>query len=104
MDARQQQGNLHCTFAPEEYKLPEGVDARLTYNPAEKKLYVHLFEYPASEKLILPGYKDKVRYAQLLNDNSELIFKSSENPNAVEMQLPKVKPPYEVPMIELLLK
>lgn len=94
----------HCTFAPEEYKLPEGVDARLTYNPENKKLYVHLFGYPVSGKLTLPGYKGKIKYAQCLNDDSELLLTFPEQTNVVVLQLPKIKPPYEVPVIELSLK
>jgi alpha-L-fucosidase len=38
----------NCTYAPEEYKLPDSVNTRLTFNPTTKKLYVHLFDYPSS--------------------------------------------------------
>jgi alpha-L-fucosidase len=93
----------NCTFAPEEYKMPEDVDARLTYSPAEKKLYVHLFEYPSSGKIVLPGYKGKIKYAQLLNDDSELLMNAPTDSDAIEVQLPKLRPPYEVPVIELIL-
>ncbi len=93
----------NCTFAPEEYKVPEGIDARLTYNSKERKLYVHLLAYPSSGKVILHGYKEKIKYVQLLNDNSELPMKTSADSDAVEIQLPKERPPYEVPVIELIL-
>jgi alpha-L-fucosidase len=93
----------NCTFAPESCKLPEGLDARLTYNPGTGKLYVHLFTYPSSGKIILHGYKSKVSYAQFLNDGSELLMKASVDNNDVEIQLPLVKPLYEVPVIELTL-
>lgn len=93
----------NCTYAPEEYGPVESVDARLTYNPTEKKLYIHLFDYPASGRLVLPGYKGKIKYAQLLNDDSELLMKTSTGTNDLEIQLPKVRPPYEVPVIELVL-
>src|ERR1700743_1436558 len=64
----------NCTFAPDTYKIPEGT--KLTYNKAAGKLYVQLFSYPQG-KLILPGYKGKIKYAQFLNDSSELLYKES---------------------------
>ena len=91
----------NCTYAPEEYKLPDSVNTRLTFNPTTKKLYVHLFDYPSSGKVVLPGYKGKIRYAQLLNDDSELIMNPSAVSDDVEIRVPKVRPPYEVPVIEL---
>jgi alpha-L-fucosidase len=91
----------NCTYAPEEYKLPDSVNTRLTFNPTTKKLYVHLFDYPSSGKVVLPDYKGKIRYAQLLNDDSELIMNPSAVSDDVEIQLPKLRPPYEVPVIEL---
>ena len=94
----------NCTYAPDEYKAPTGLDTRLTYNPVEKKLYIHLFEYPSSGTLTLPGYSSKIKYAQFLHDHSELPFKSGENSGDVVLQLPKTKPPYEVPVVELILK
>ena len=42
----------------------------LTYNPKTNRLYVHLLAWPMGE-LVLPGYADKVKYAQLLHDASE---------------------------------
>ena len=94
----------NCTYAPEEYKEPDGLDARLTYNAAEKKLYLHLLEYPSSGTVSLTGYKEKIRYARLLNDDSEIFYKLQDNGETIQLQLPKVKPPYEVPVIELDLK
>ena len=58
-----------CTFAPEGFAIPAGT--RLTYNPATKRLYVHLFTYPEGN-LTLPGYGGKVQYAQFLHDASEI--------------------------------
>jgi alpha-L-fucosidase len=91
-----------CTYAPDTYKIPEG--AKLTYNKATGKLYVHLFNYPKG-KLILPGYKGKIKYAQFLNDYSELLYKPSDsNSNDLVLALPDRKPPYEIPVIELTLQ
>ncbi|MDD4822014.1 MAG: alpha-L-fucosidase [Bacteroidales bacterium] len=94
-----------CTYAPDEYALPKGIEARLTYKASAKRLYVHLFDYPTDGKLTLPGYSGKIKYAQFLNDDSELKFQSDkENASDVVLQLPTQKPPYEIPVVELILK
>lgn len=90
----------NCTFAPDTYKIPEGT--KLTYNKAAGKLYVQLFSYPQG-KLVLPGYKGKIKYAQFLNDSSELLYKET-NGNDLELTLPAQKPLYEIPVIELTLQ
>jgi alpha-L-fucosidase len=90
----------NCTYAPDSYAVPEGT--KLTYNAATKKLYVHLFTYPADGKLVLPGYSNKIKYSQLLNDHSEVINKpSTANEGDLVVTLPKKKPLYEIPVIEL---
>lgn len=94
----------HCTYVPAEYKAPENIDTRLTYNPATKKLYIHLFDYPAGSSIVLPGYKGKIAYAQFLNDDSELMYKPVENTQDVQLSLPATKPPYEIPVIELVMQ
>jgi alpha-L-fucosidase len=90
----------NCTYAPDTYKIPEGT--KLTYNKAAGKLYVQLFSYPQG-KLILPGYKGKIKYAQFLNDSSELLYKET-NGDDLEVTLPAQKPNYEIPVIELTLQ
>ena len=94
----------HCTFPPDEYNLPASMDDRLTYNPDTKKLYLHLFHYPDNGELVLPNYNGKISYAQLLNDDSEVPFKAGDNTTDLVLKLPKAKPPYEIPVIELSLK
>src|ERR1700761_5322595 len=49
-----------CTFAPAEFKAPD--NTRLTYNPSTKRLYVHLYDYPAGGTITLPGYAGKIKY------------------------------------------
>jgi alpha-L-fucosidase len=90
----------NCTYAPSEFKTPD--NTKLTYNPQTKRLYVHVYNYPADGKLILPGYKGKIEYAQFLNDYSEL--KYTPNGNDLELTLPQNKPHFEIPVVELTLQ
>jgi len=100
-----------CTQAPDEYKAPD--NCLLTYNPQTKRLYVHVLEWPF-RTLHLTGYKGKIKYAQLLNDASEIRFResgqagynTSENSgvNDIMLTLPVERPNVEVPVIELFLE
>lgn len=98
-----------CTEAPEGFKAPE--NTLLTYNPATKRLYIHLLDYPV-ERLLLEGYAGRVKYAQFLHDRSELKF--GEAPFSItyqeelkeedlSLELPVIKPDVEIPVIELIL-
>ncbi|MDP4149646.1 MAG: alpha-L-fucosidase [Bacteroidota bacterium] len=89
-----------CTYAPGSFTQPEGT--KLTYNPAAKRLYVHLYQFMAGGTLTLPGYAGKIKYAQLLNDESEILY-TTEGSDVV-LKMPKARPPYEIPVIELMLK
>ena len=105
-----------CTQAPAEFATPH--DARLTYDPQRKLLFVHLFSWPY-KNLVLSGkaYLDRLDYAQLLHDGSEVglaRFEAGDNPaghtqfnageDAVVVQLPQTEPGVEVPVVELMLK
>lgn len=99
-----------CTEAPEEFKTPK--DCRLTYNSEKNRLYVHIFSWPY-KFLFLEGkeYKEKVVYAQLLNDRSEIKLEVNEwykkqigEVEGIILSLPPFKPKVEVPVIELFLK
>ena len=59
------------------------------------------YDYPDG-KLVLHGYKGKIKYAQFLNDDSELLYKTSGDD--VVVNLPAKKPPYEIPVVELMLE
>lgn len=89
----------NCTSAPDGFTAPAG--CKLTFNKTTGRLYIHVFDYPQG-KLILPGYLGKVRYAQFLNDDSELLFAPSGTDD-LGLILPAKKPPYEIPVIELVL-
>jgi alpha-L-fucosidase len=102
-----------CTQAPAEFKTPQ--DCRLTYDPVKKRLYVHVFAWPFKH-LFLDGkpYVERVEYAQLLNDASEVPMKGlepwqsdkfgSHGPETLALTLPVQKPNVTVPVIELFLK
>ena len=100
-----------CTQAPEEFEVPK--NCLLTYNPKTKRLYIHVLEWPF-KSLTLSGFKDKFKYAQLLNDASEIKFRTqtqsgghtteTSSENDVILTLPVESPNVEVPVIELFLK
>ncbi len=102
-----------CTMAEPEFLAlcPNGV--KMTQSQDGSRLYLHLFSYPFSF-LELPGFAGKVEYAQFLHDGSELLFTKKTIPhfsegrtaqdNLLAIQLPVVKPPVLVPVIELFLK
>ena len=92
-----------CTQAPEEFQAPNGT--MLTYNPTTRKLYVHLLSWPLN-KLVLPGFNQKVKYVQFLHDNSEIKYLGKENQgsNDLVLTMPLKKPLVEIPVIELTLR
>lgn len=102
-----------CTQAPSEFKCPG--DCRYTYNEKTHTLYLHVFAWPF-KNLFLEDMADKVEYAQLLNDGSEVFMtKSSKEEhghmgpasgdnNLLTLTLPIKKPNVTVPVIELFLK
>lgn len=103
-----------CTQAPAEFTCPQ--DCRLTYDPDRNRLYVHVFAWPFKH-LHLDGraYVERVEYAQLLNDASEIPMKGLESwqkqyggdqagEPTLTLTLPIEKPNVTVPVIELILK
>jgi len=101
-----------CTQAPVEFQCPR--DCRLTYNPETKRLYVHVFAWPHIH-LHLDGtaFAERVKYAQLLNDASEIKIGMNEwhashislgDKPVTTLNLPIVSPNVTVPVIELFLK
>ena len=98
-----------CTAAPEGFSAPSGT--MLTYNPALRRLYVHVCDYPMGE--IPFGFSDKVRYAQFLHDGSEIVIRHGDVITHAQagdvgtrdnFVLPMLKPSVEVPVIECFLK
>jgi len=99
-----------CTQAPPAFKAP--ASTLLTYNPKTNRLYVHVLAWPMGE-LVLPGYAEKVKYAQLLHDASEIRMSTRKDTTWISeegragdlvLRLPIQKPDVEIPVIELQLK
>jgi alpha-L-fucosidase len=97
-----------CGPAPEGFETPQ--DCRLTYNPDTNRMYVHVLAWPF-RALHLDGFGGKVKYAQLLNDASEIPIVPPErlahwgvDENVLSLVLPVQKPDVVVPVIELYLK
>jgi alpha-L-fucosidase len=98
-----------CTQAPEEFKAPQ--DCRYTYNPDTKRLYLHVLAWPYKH-IDLGAIGDRVAYAQLLNDASEVPMKVDAwyathmkmAQKDLVLTLPQQKPNVAVPVIELYLK
>ncbi|MDH8702194.1 alpha-L-fucosidase [Dysgonomonadaceae bacterium PH5-43] len=99
-----------CTQAPDEFEAPN--NCMLTYNPTTNRLYVHVLEWPF-KSLHFKNLKGKVKYIQLLNDNSELRYRTQtrgggnmaelSGENDIIISLPVEKPNVEVPVIEIIL-
>jgi alpha-L-fucosidase len=100
-----------CTMAEPEFVAPKG--CRYTQSQDGKRLYVHLMEYPFAF-LELRGLAGKVDYAQFLHDGSEILFTEGgsqhfslgrlEGEDLLVLNIPHIKPPVIVPVIELFLK
>lgn len=98
-----------CTQAPDGFTAPD--HTLLTYNPETNRLYIHLLDYPM-KNFLLKGYGDKVKYAQLLHDASEIEMgkphgygmREESGEKDINLLLPVNKPDVEIPVIELFLK
>jgi alpha-L-fucosidase len=92
----------NCTEAPEGFAAPG--NTLMTYNPGTKRLYVHLLAYPMGS-LTLKNMGDKVKYIQFLHDASEIRYSAGrdEAKNDLNLQLPVLKPPVEIPVLEIVL-
>jgi alpha-L-fucosidase len=92
-----------CTEAPADFSAP--ANTLLTYNPVTRRLYVHLLAYPMGS-LTLLNMADRVKYVQFLHDASEIRYStgSNETKNNINLQLPVLKPPVEIPVVEVFLK
>lgn len=99
-----------CTMAEPEFEAPR--DCRLTQSQDGKRLYIHIMNYPFAN-IEMPSLTGKADYAQFLHDGSEVLFTEKPIVRAGDCQsdekklifkLPPVKPPVEVPVIEVFLK
>jgi len=91
-----------CTMAP--FEAPQ--DCRYTYNPTSNRLYLHVLSWP-NGAIRLEGLNDRLEYAQLLNDASEVPFVTGgehESFAGITLKLPVKPPNVSVPVIEIFLK
>ena len=82
-----------------EFQAPR--DCRLTQKG--DRLYLHIFAWPFKH-LHMDGMAGKVKYAQLLNDASEIRMNENTDNGILTLNLPIQKPNVVVPVIELFLK
>jgi alpha-L-fucosidase len=99
-----------ATQAPATFKVP--ANSLLTFNPRTNRLYVHVLAWPMGD-LVLEGYGDTVKYAQLLHDASEVKMSARKDTTWIReegragdlvLKLPILKPDIEIPVVELILK
>lgn len=99
-----------CTAAPAGFVEPEA--CRYTFNPETGRLYLHLFSWP-DRRVLLPGMAERLEYAQLLHDGSEItmtehspgnIHTAKIPPGAALLALPVNRPDVAGPVVELFLK
>ncbi len=106
-----------CTMAEPEFTAPTG--CYLTQSTDEKRLYIHVFDYPFKHLHML-HMAGKIEYAQFLHDGSEILFtegglsvgrgngwedmQCKEDKGEVVFSLPHVPPQGIVPVIEVFLK
>ncbi len=95
---------------PSEFTPP--ADGRFTRNAEGDRLYLHMFSWPFKH-IYCPNMADRVDYAQLLDDGSEIKITPPEkvshrlqkaDQNTLILEIPVQKPPVMVPVIELFLK
>lgn len=98
-----------CTQS--DYTAP--TDCRFTQNG--KRLYLHILAWPYKH-IHIDGLAGKVKYAQLLNDASEIHFREIDpsqqaqnttmpgRAGTITIELPTAQPPVIVPVVELFLK
>jgi alpha-L-fucosidase len=99
-----------CGPAPSEFVCPR--DCRLTYNAAKKRIYVHILAWPYKTLHLDGALRERVEYAQLLSDASEVristdwaLHHSGVDPEkTLTLGLPQERPAETVPVVELFLK
>lgn len=106
-----------CTMAEPEFSAPAG--CYLTQSTDEKRLYIHIFDYPF-KYLHMLNMAGKIEYAQFLHDGSEILYtegglsvgrgnawedmQCNEDNGEIVFSLPHVPPKGFVPVIEVFLK
>jgi alpha-L-fucosidase len=71
--------------------LPWGRCTRKTIN-GNTRLYLHVFEWPADGRLVVPGILNEAREAYLLADAQQHMMPINRRDDALEISLPKTAP------------
>ena len=87
-------------MAEPEFTEPRG--ASLTQSADGKRLYLCLCEYPFKQ-IKLSSLAGKIRYAQFLNDASEVTYSEKFDTGEVIFSLPIISPQEITPVIEIFL-
>ena len=99
-----------CGEAPADLPTPE--NSLVTYNPATNRAYIHLLHWPV-QQFYVDGWLDRIEYAQLLHDASEVKWgplpswqqgHEALGAESTILHLPVDKPNVTVPVIEVFLK
>ena len=88
-----------CTMADPYFTAPKGT--LLTEKADDTRLYVHIVNYPY-EEIVLSDPEERVVYAQMLEDASEVPL--VRQTNGLHLQIPKIKPENTLSVIELFLR
>ncbi len=78
--------------------LPNG---RLTHKPSAKTLYYHVYDWPQTGTVDLPGVSNEIRRARLLADPSAELAVSNPEEGLIRIQLPSRAPDPHVSVIAL---
>jgi len=89
-----------CTKAEPEFTAPEGT--KLTQSVDNKRLYMHFVDYPYSE-VAMANLADKIDYAQLLHDGSEIKYRLNTD-GSVNFIVPAIQPKQSVTVMQIFLK
>lgn len=104
-----------CTQTPDDLAAHIPGDMLTTYNPTTNRLYLHLLRWPR-QPLVVPGLRDRVAYAQMLHDGSELrrptdlrvdglaLLYGRAEESDLWLKLPPARPDVTLPVVELFLK
>ncbi|MDD4870309.1 MAG: alpha-L-fucosidase [Kiritimatiellae bacterium] len=82
--------SIYGTQASPFVKTPWGRCTRKAINSRKTKIYLHVYNWPADGKLVIPGLKNKVKRASLLADGKALKVKAEDS--SISITVPSEMP------------